>query len=98
MRSRHASPVVIFRLWDAVPTYHEIRGHRRFDIPLANGRTRHRSETRTNCGKIRWTSTWESDDLGPVKGSYESRENGTSMRRDHAQMIGRPCSKCMAAS
>lgn len=86
-----ASNVVVFRPWTAVPTFHSLGPYVLGPVDVTAERRHY--QLRTACGRV-WDEWWFTPG---VPGSHRDRPRGQTMRRDHAEKIGSPCSQCVAA-
>lgn len=85
-----ATPVIVMNLLlDPEPVFH-VRGS--FDTTTLDDGSR-LSQQRTLCGLLIYRNVWNRETL--KRSGWV--EKGTAIRRDHASMIGRICSRCGAA-
>ena len=97
-----AAAVVIIRRWDPTPVFHRLvrwddGGHEVTQTVLDDGRTLVEHLTRLACGRVhdRWSWIEAPHPLGWQRGTDHKRsEAGIVVRHDHAERIGRPCSRC----
>lgn len=95
-----ASPVVVFSLWPRVLVFHQQEpwNARPHPVELADGWKR--NESRTICGELTYAIEWRDIVPTPARPPWSDTRGevnrGTFLRRDHAEKIGRPCSRCFA--
>lgn len=90
-----ASAVLVFRIMAPVLVFHA-SGPWRGRIELEDRWLR--TEFRTRCGIVHYAHEWRDDPAGDWRKTEHRAEThrGTYLRRDHAEKIGRPCSRCFS--
>lgn len=98
-----ATPVVVFRAWDAVPVFHLYApwmDQRDSVVELDDGTVQHSRRVVTLCGRLRHAWGWLEHPGEPWPDSipwFSLSWSVIDLRRDHAEKLGRLCERCARA-